>query len=232
MSRTKTITLYQFDELSDKAKEKARDWYRQAGDNYFAEHTTDEFKETLAALGFSVGKGRNDGICWSGFSSQGDGAAFNSSWYASDFDKGGKLTALLADRPAVFKDGETCKSNVELHRIAGVLREIVAKCPESSGSTTTSRGNNMRAEFDSSSDERIEELRNLITSASDVNLQQELDTLESGDMADAFKEACTDLADWFYRALETEYEWQNADEQVDDAMRANEYEFTQEGDIS
>jgi hypothetical protein len=28
MPRIKEITLYQFDELSDKAKDKARDWYR------------------------------------------------------------------------------------------------------------------------------------------------------------------------------------------------------------
>lgn len=31
--RTKTITLYQYSELSDKAKEKARDWYRQGSDD-------------------------------------------------------------------------------------------------------------------------------------------------------------------------------------------------------
>ena len=28
---TTTRTLYKFDELSDEAKEKARDWYREAG---------------------------------------------------------------------------------------------------------------------------------------------------------------------------------------------------------
>lgn len=32
--RTKTIKLYQFDELSDEAKEKARDWYREVGFDY------------------------------------------------------------------------------------------------------------------------------------------------------------------------------------------------------
>lgn len=27
--RTETVTIYKFDELSDRAKEKARDWYRE-----------------------------------------------------------------------------------------------------------------------------------------------------------------------------------------------------------
>ena len=30
MARIKQTTVYQFDELSDAAKEKARDWYREA----------------------------------------------------------------------------------------------------------------------------------------------------------------------------------------------------------
>lgn len=35
MPRTMTVTLYQFDELSDSAKERARDWYRSTGDTWF-----------------------------------------------------------------------------------------------------------------------------------------------------------------------------------------------------
>ena len=33
MSKTITTTVYEFHELSDKAKEKARDWYRKASSN-------------------------------------------------------------------------------------------------------------------------------------------------------------------------------------------------------
>jgi hypothetical protein len=38
-----------------------------------------------------------------------------------------------------------------------------------------------------------------------------------------------DFADWIYRQLETEHDWLNADEQVDDSIRANEYTFDAEG---
>jgi hypothetical protein len=31
MPSSRTITIYQFDELSNEAKEKARDWWRRAG---------------------------------------------------------------------------------------------------------------------------------------------------------------------------------------------------------
>jgi hypothetical protein len=39
------------------------------------------------------------------------------------------------------------------------------------------------------------------------------------------------LAQWFYRSLESEYEWRLADEQIDETIRANEYEFTEDGRI-
>ena len=39
-----------------------------------------------------------------------------------------------------------------------------------------------------------------------------------------------DFADCIYKQLETENDWRNADEQVDETLRANEYEFTEEGE--
>jgi hypothetical protein len=34
---------------------------------------------------------------------------------------------------------------------------------------------------------------------------------------------------WIYRQLEREYDYQNADAQVDENIRANEYEFYEDG---
>lgn len=45
----------------------------------------------------------------------------------------------------------------------------------------------------------------------------------------AFVELMRDLANWFYRTLEAEWEYQHADEQVDESIRANEYDFTEDG---
>ena len=54
--RNITVTLYHYAELSPEAQEHARDRYREAsaGDNYFAEHITDEFVADVATLGFDI----------------------------------------------------------------------------------------------------------------------------------------------------------------------------------
>ena len=47
-----------------------------------------------------------------------------------------------------------------------------------------------------------------------------------------FEEAARDCMRWIYHRLEKEYDWQNADEQVAENIEANEYEFTEEGEIA
>src|ERR1017187_4227073 len=82
MSTIIKTEVFKFDELSDAAKEKARQWHREAdyGDNYFAECTIDEVKGEIGkALGFDVAE-----VYWSGFSSQGDGACIVGTWRAAD----------------------------------------------------------------------------------------------------------------------------------------------------
>ena len=53
-------TVYKFDELSDEAKQKARDWWREASasdnDNYFAEHVTEDFREICQRIGIQIDK--------------------------------------------------------------------------------------------------------------------------------------------------------------------------------
>ena len=82
MSTTVQIEIFQFDELSDGAKEKARQWFREAldGDNYFAECTLEEVKASIGSmLGFTI-----KDVFFSGFSSQGDGACIIGTWRAAD----------------------------------------------------------------------------------------------------------------------------------------------------
>lgn len=54
MPRTETITLYNFDELSDEAKEKARDYVRNNWHD-LAQHYVDDMIETLKALKTEIG---------------------------------------------------------------------------------------------------------------------------------------------------------------------------------
>ena len=72
--RTETITkeLFSFDELSDEAKEKARDWWRDGGLDYeWYDGVYEHQMELIKEAGFDIDK-----IYFSGFWSQGDGAMF------------------------------------------------------------------------------------------------------------------------------------------------------------
>lgn len=54
---TKTITLYEYDELpTDKAKEKAREWYVSGGDVIDLEFTLDNFRDVCGRLGVTLNK--------------------------------------------------------------------------------------------------------------------------------------------------------------------------------
>ena len=86
---TKHYTLYTFDELSDAAKEKAREWFRR---DYPDWGWWDGVYETAMTAGEHLGI-EIDAINFSGFSSQGDGARFRGSYR---FKKGWRK-AILAE---------------------------------------------------------------------------------------------------------------------------------------
>ena len=87
-----TTTVYQYHELSDEAKEKARDWFREvsAGDDFFSESVFEDAATIADLMGLDIRQThvkRGDGsshwnpvIYWSGFCSQGDGACFEGSY--------------------------------------------------------------------------------------------------------------------------------------------------------
>ena len=110
MPRTVTTIVYQYDELSDKAKAKARDKWReleaQSGDNSWAESTETSFKEAAAHMGWNITR-----VAWSGFSSQGDGAQFQGDWSAERVN----AAALKQEWPAGegFPNNETLRWLVE-----------------------------------------------------------------------------------------------------------------------
>lgn len=228
--RIKQIELFQYAELSDSAKARARDWLREAmsGDSFFAEHTTEEFTALLSALGFNI-KTRAHGaerstLTWSGFSSQGDGAAFGGCWYASDC----KPAAWLAERPVTFTDSEgntqTSAGNKAWHDVCAPLIDIAANYPHASAFIETP-GHYHSMRLDSFSDGL--ECRDDDTPMS----RHQLDTLDNIERALGrdFIEAARDLAAQFYRDLEREYEYANSDACIVETIESNEYEFTAEG---
>ncbi len=70
-------------------------------------------------------------------------------------------------------------------------------------------------------------------SANDQYMRTSADAYRADDREvigeDDANQIVSEFADWIYRALEVEYDYQNADEQVDESIRCNEYEFDEDG---
>jgi len=102
--KTLTFNAYTFSELSDAAKEFARDWFRQSS-GFDADYVTNDAKQIGAMLGLSEMQ-----IFWTGCSSQGDGACFSARWQSSAVKIGGVKDYAPQDK--------------ELHRIAAEFERI------------------------------------------------------------------------------------------------------------
>ena len=207
--------VYTFDELSDRAKEKARDWYREtsAGDNFWAEPVTEDFVEVLKACGFDIatiqGRRSEPAIYWE---LNPDNAGFDASWRASDVN----VDPIIADRPLSYRDTEgkeqRCEGNARLVSILERIKKLAHDRRNAYGSVSTSRRSVNIGETE-------------WTDESCDNLE-----CDCAARADEFREIVTDLAHYFAVALSATYEYENSDEAIDETILANEYEFTEDGE--
>ena len=140
-----------------------------------------------------------DDIYFSGFHSQGDGACFTGTY---DYRKGWRA-ALKAE----FGDNNLSALTTIGEALQAVQKPVFYRL--STGVRQTGRG----------SDE--------YSTTIDVDDRDVPDGLPVDE--DALKDALRDFMRWIYRSLEAEYEWLNADEQVDELIKANEYTFTEDG---
>lgn len=105
--RTVTINIYNYSELSPKAKEKAKAWLTEDVD---LSATVEDFEKMLEGFGVSGAK-----IYYRGFWSQGDGACFVGTFRSVDFGKKGIH--------------DFAPNNPEILRIEKVIKEICSKYP-------------------------------------------------------------------------------------------------------
>lgn len=208
--RTVESTVYRFDELSERAKERAREWYRNAsiGDEFYAESAIEDAATIADLLGINLrqrpvrlmngGTRYEPSIYYAGFSSQGDGACFECAYSY----KPGSVAAVIAHAP----------QDERLHRIARDLAAVQKTAFYSLAATSTHTGRYSH-EYSMSID--VEDTR--------------VGRYPTAEQEEAISEALRDFARWIYRQLESEWEYVNADEQVDETIRINEYEFDEEG---
>lgn len=199
---TTSRELYPFEELSDKAKEKAREWMRQCnqGDNFFSECVIDDFVTIAENLGWTIPKSRHNSghaVYWSGFWSQGDGACFEGYWSMTNLD----AAKVKAERP----------KDAELHRLADGFAAVAARISAEKNEDDPYASVKQRGLYYHSFSTEFE------TQGMSAACEETLIELSR------------DLMSWLYASLEKEWEYQNSDSCIDENIRANEYEFTVEG---
>lgn len=204
-----TITVYKFDELSDKAKARARDWFREGyPDHDWWDASYEDFSRIADILGIEFdqypvqtvgGKTRYEtAIHFSGFSSQGDGACFAGRYtYKAKAHRKIRAYARKDEKLHAIADGLLALQRANGYRLEARVKH------------RGSYSHEYCTEIDVT-DKRTGELV-------EVAIHEELVTL------------LRDFMRWIYRQLESEYEYLTSDEQVDETIVANEYTFTASG---
>ena len=83
MPHTVTIQVFQYDELSDAAKARAREWWAEGERQTWEWNDYEDAITIFGMLGFETNRER---IRYSGFGCQGDGANFTGDWKAERID--------------------------------------------------------------------------------------------------------------------------------------------------
>ena len=196
--RTVQVNLYQYDELSDKAKAKARDWFREC-DTFDPEMEQFETAARILGITFATdGADNHPDIRWSGFSSQGDGASFVGSYSYS-----AEAAQAIRDE---FPTGHT------LHSIADTLAEIQARYTAPIAARLGQRGRYVHS--------------------GSMWLEEYAPDHLTNDDYQLILASMKRFANWIYICLEDDYDSQREDDYIADTIRANEYEFRENGERS
>ena len=198
----KETEVFTFDELSDSAKEKARarDWWKSSGLDYdWWGCVYDQYTTACKLFGLDISR-----IMFSGFWSQGDGAAFTGTYSY----KKGALQALKKEFPQWTEIHNICKRLTQMQKpnFYGVNVDISQNgryCHEMTMSFSVSvyiEGQGERYDIPQGLEEEC---------------------------ADIFRDLAMDI----YKSLEAEYYYLTSDERVDEMILGNEYLFTENGEI-
>lgn len=211
MPQTACIELYNFSELSESAKEEAKQWYRENCLDYnWWNYVYEDFIQVANILGIEI-KTRsyettnnktyqNPCIYFSGFWNQGDGACYEGYYKYNP----GSVAAIKAYAP---KD-ET------LHKIAKNLYEFQKQHFYNIQANISHSGHYYNEYCMDITVEPIEEYCNFINEKAEK------------DIIDNFRQ----LAKWLYKQLKKEYDWLTSDEAVNNTLNSNDYSFYENGE--
>lgn len=225
MPRTavKVETFYQFDELTDDAKETAREWWRNLEAQYFWPDATIEDAITIAEiLGVTITthavnmnrSPRQPDIYWSHSCSQGDGAMFEGSYACNP-----KASEMIR---AHAPQDET------LHRIADELTALQARHFGLLTAVILRIGHHYNHSGCMALDmQRGHDERGILPDNDDFTMEDSEHFLKDEEELTRLMRA---FADWIFSQIKAEYEYAMSGENVDECITINEYEFTEEGE--
>ena len=210
MPQVIATTVYRLEELAEGAKDRARAWYRRGGfDHDWYDAVYEDFQRIAEILGIRLktrvsrlvsGRTREDPCIWfTGFWSQGDGAAWEGSY---SYRK-----SAAAELRAYAPQDQT------LHRIAETLQAAQRQNFYQLRAEVSHRGTYYHA----------------FTMAVSVTRDSSAAAEVIGDAEAVITEALRDLANWLYHQLEQEYDHLTSDEAMDETLVVNGYTFTEEG---
>lgn len=201
--RTVETKVFTFDELSNDAKEKARAWYREGAFDYeWWDEVYDDAVTIAKLMGIEIEdapRGRT-------------GPAIFFSGFSSQGDGACFEGEYAYAKGSAAKVREHAPKDTELHRIARELADIQRRHLYGLSASVKHRGHYYHEH------------------CTEIDVFNRDGCVTDSDTADAIRECLRDFMRWIYRQLEREYEFSSIrDEQVDESIRANEYEFEEDG---
>ncbi len=210
MPRIIETVVYTIDELTDRARDAARRWYRSLGPHdAWDDDIIEDFAAICEILGIALatrqvplqgGRTREAlRVFWSGFSIQGDGASFEGRWAHAR----GSCKGIRAYAP----------KDAELHRIADALHDVQRRNFFQLQATITQSGRYCHE----------------YTMSMDIERESPTWQPPTCGAQDAVAAAMRDLARWLHRQLEEAYDHLDSDTEIDEALSVNDFTFTADG---
>ncbi|UJF36554.1 hypothetical protein [Paenibacillus hexagrammi] len=191
--RQEIVNIYQFNELEEAAKEKARQWYRN-GDYIYTDGITESFEETVRERGLEL-SGKHP-VSWSLGYCQSD-------YVGIDAEASVELIHRMIEADVSDRDMRWFKRLVDVfditattshHHYYGQRFEVEVLAPGQYPGPIQKLADRIHAVLEQAWERYVRDL-------------------------------CHDLMKYGY----AEIEYQSADEQVDESIICNEYEFTEDG---
>lgn len=231
MSKTIEVEVYRYEELSDSAKKKARDWYIEGMDYEWWEGVYEMAGADGYELGFVIDK-----INFSGFCSQGDGARWTGqvdvgAWLKAHAPDSIGVSALIALVNTGYIEKHVSVTAPKHSHYCHENTMDVAEVQYDGRFYDSNDLDDMELEVETIEGQGIFDgmpvLRVLELIASDDTCPYKFSNIAKLD--EDIEESAKDYARDIYKQLREEYEYLCSDEMMLDHFNCNDYHFTEEG---